>query len=216
MKQIVKKTEPRSLTRHRRAPHSDYPNYAHKDQLRISIVTEQRGLCCYCMGRISPSRDAMKIEHWHCQARYAGEQLDYKNLLGSCCGGERQPRFLQHCDTRKGDEDMMWNPADAAHGIEHRIRYGMDGTIRSDDAQFDSDLSDVLNLNIQFLKNNRVAVLKAVLDWWKDEKGRRHGPVPKAILQKKRASFSPATGELSPYCQVAVWFLDQRLSKMKP
>jgi hypothetical protein len=33
----------------------------------------------------------MKIEHWHSRANYAGEQLDYSNLLGWLHGdrGER-------------------------------------------------------------------------------------------------------------------------------
>ena len=79
----------------------------------------------------------MKIEHWQCQARYPAEQLNYRNLLGACLGGDGQPPHLQHCDTRKGDRDLQWNPADPAHHIETRVRYELDGTIRSDDAVFD-------------------------------------------------------------------------------
>ena len=37
---------------------------------------------------------------------------------------------LQHCDTRKGDRDLQWNPADPAHHIETRVRYELDGSIR--------------------------------------------------------------------------------------
>ena len=98
-----------SLITHRQAPHSDYDNYPDKDSLRAMLVNEQRGLCCYCMGRIRS--DSMKVEHWKCQSRFPGDQLDYRNLLGACQGGEGQPRSRQHCDTRKGDSDLRWNPA---------------------------------------------------------------------------------------------------------
>ena len=52
MRAITKGPEPVSLTAHRQTPHCDYDNYAAKDDLRNALVSEQRGLCCYCMGRI--------------------------------------------------------------------------------------------------------------------------------------------------------------------
>ena len=110
MRVITKSPEPLSLTRHRAAAHSDFGNYTAKDDLRQALVTEQRGLCCYCMGRIRPEPASMKIEHWRCQAHYLDEQLNYRNLLGVCLGGDGQPTRRQHCDTRKGDRDLRWNP----------------------------------------------------------------------------------------------------------
>lgn len=96
----------------------------------------------------------MKIEHWRCQTRYPGRQLNYKNLLGACLGGHGKPSHLQHCDTRKGDLDLRWNPADPAHHIETRVKYELDGTIRSIDPRFNSELETVLNLNTPKIKNN--------------------------------------------------------------
>ena len=87
MKAITKGPEPASLTAHRQTPHCDYDNYAPKNELRNALATEQRGLCCYCMGRIRPEPASMKIEHWRCQTHYSNEQLDYRNLLGACLGG---------------------------------------------------------------------------------------------------------------------------------
>ena len=164
MRAITKGAEPPSLTAHRQTPHCNYGNYVPKDDLRHALVSEQRGLCCYCMGRIHNGPGTMKIEHWRCQARHAGEQLNYRNLLGACLGGQGQPARLQHCDTRKDDRDLQWNPADPADHIETRVRYEADGGIRSDDAGFDSELADVLNLNLQWLKNNRKGVRDAILD----------------------------------------------------
>lgn len=52
MRNIRKGSEPASLTRHRCNTNSDYDNYPEKDELRESLVKEQRGICCYCMQRI--------------------------------------------------------------------------------------------------------------------------------------------------------------------
>ena len=123
VRSITKGGEPLSLVQHRQTPHSDHDNFPNKDVLRQALATEQRGLCCYCMRRIHPSGESMKIEHWLCQAYYSREQLSYKNLLGACLGGEGQPGNKQHCDTRKGNQALRWNPAEPAHQIEARVRY---------------------------------------------------------------------------------------------
>ena len=117
MRTIIKGAEPASLTQHRLTPHSDYANYMDRNGLRAALVTDQQGLCCYCMGRIRSEHDKMKIEHWHSQTKYQDEQLDYRNLLGACLGGEGRPRKFQHCDTRKGCLDLLWNPANPDHDV---------------------------------------------------------------------------------------------------
>ena len=144
MRAISKGREPVSLTKHRKTLYSDYDNYRAKDELRNSLVSEQRGLCCYCMGRIRPESESMKIEHWRCQEHYRDEELNYGNLLGACLGGHGRPPKLQHCDTKKGDSDLLWNPGDPAHHVKTRIRYEPNGAILSDEAEFDRQLNDVL------------------------------------------------------------------------
>ena len=214
MRAIAKGHEPASLTAHRSTPFSDYGNYAAKDGLRQALVTEQRGLCCYCMGRIRSEPASMKIEHWRCHANYPDEQLAYGNLLGACLGGQGQPNFRQHCDTKKGNTDLRWNPAEPLHYIETRVRYESDGAVRSDDADFDGQINDVLNLNLPRLKNNRKSLLDAVLAWWRYEKARIRGPVPRNRFVRKRDEYVSGDGQLNPYCEVAVWWLDQRLARM--
>lgn len=216
MRAITKGQEPPSLTAHRQTPHCDYDNYSGKDELRIALVSEQRGLCCYCMGRIESSPDKMKIEHWRCQADNSEEQLNYRNLLGACLGGHGQPASLQHCDTCKGDRDLRWNPANQDHQIERHVWYGTDGSIRSQNPEFDAQLGEVLNLNLPKHRNNRKAMLYAVQEWWKREKARLHDTVPKDLIQRKRDEYAGGIGCLRPYCQVAVWLLDQRLSRLNP
>lgn len=216
MRQIYKGAEPASLTAHRKTQHSDYENYGPKDDLRYTLVAEQRGLCCYCMRRIRNDPQEMKIEHWQNQTGHPSEQLKYSNLLGACRGGEGQPRSIQHCDTRKRDDDLQWNPASAAHHIESRVRYEPDGSIRSDDPVFDGQLDDVLNLNLARFKNNRKSILDAVLTWWKREKAQVGGPVPHERFVRERNRYVGGNGEISPYCPVAVWWLGQKLARMGP
>ena len=216
MRAITKGAEPASLIAHRKTAECDYDNYTDKDALRHAIVMEQRGICCYCMRRIHNGPAAMKIEHWRCQSRYPDEQLSYRNLLGACRGGDGQRPHLQHCDTSKGDRDIRWNPADPAHRIEIRLRYELDGSIRSREADFDTQLDDILNLNLPVLKNNRKSVLDAILEWWQGEKRIRRGPVPRDRFERERARRTDGAGELEPFCRVAVWWLDQRLARMAP
>jgi uncharacterized protein (TIGR02646 family) len=214
MRAITKGNEPPSLTAHRLTPHCDYNNYREMGLLRDAIVTEQRGICCYCMERIRNGPKTMKVEHWRCQASYPGEQLNYRNLLGACLGGHGQPPHLQHCDTRKGDMDLLWNPADPAHHIETRIRYEDDGSIHSDDAEFNGQLEVVLNLNLARIRNCRKGVLDSVLKWWRDEKARIHGPVPRERFVRERDKRIGGKVVMEPYCPVAEWWLRQRLARM--
>lgn len=214
MRAITKGPPPTSLTKHRQTPHSSYENYQEKDDLRKALVTEQRGLCCYCMNRIYPESNSMKIEHWRCQSNYENKQLVYQNLLGACRGGDTQPAEKQHCDTKKGNSDLKFNPANPNHRIETRIRYESDGSIHSDDIDFDIEINKILNLNLPFFKNNRKGVFDAVFTWYKCEKGRKSNPVFRDRLIQKRDKYIGGDGELKPYCQVAVWLLDQKIKKM--
>lgn len=209
MRVITKGAEPPSLTAHCQTPHSNYGNYGDMDGLRRALVTEQRGICCYCMTRIHNGNDKMKVEHWRCQGGYAEEQLNYRNLLGSCRGGEGQPPRLQHCDTKKGNRDLHWNPANPAHHIETHIRYELDGSIHADDTVFDDQLNGVLNLNLAQIKNNRKGVLTGLLEWWRAER-----PIPRARIERAILERTAGAGELKPYCQVSVWWLKQKLAVM--
>lgn len=205
MRSIVKGAEPPSLTTHRNAPHCDYDSYADKNTLRAALVAEQHGLCCYCMCLIHSG--SMKIEHWHCRTNYPGEELDYRNLLAACPGGEGQPRRLQHCDTRKADDDLLWNPADPQRPVERRISYGLGGTIRSDEPQFDRQLNEVLNLNLPSIRSQRQAILDAVLQWWRKQRGSASRQRVEREIER-RGSLP-----LAPYAQVAIWWLERRLAR---
>ena len=212
MRRIVKGQEPPSLQAYRKVSGGDYEGYQNKDDLRTALVAEQRGLCCYCMGRIEARRRQMKIEHWRCVAKYPHEQLSYGNLLGACMGGEGKEPRLQHCDTRKADSDMRWNPADPNHRIELRIEYGADGSIRSNDEEFDRQLNEVLNLNVWHIKNARRGVHNAIVGWWKSS--RRGGRSISRSRLKGEVHKLTDTPRMDAYSPVAIWWLKKKLAGM--
>jgi len=210
MKSIKKNNEPRTLEEHRCNSCTTYDNYAFKDDLRQALVEEQYSLCCYCMQRIQADRTLMKVEHWRCQTRYPGEQLIYRNLLGACLGNHGKPGRLQHCDTFKKDKELSRNPANGIPAVDHDIRYLPNGSIISNDADFNRELNDVLNLNLDFLERNRKAVLDA-LNSWADRTGR----IRKADIRAKLRDWSqPQNGALREYCGVAIYWLQKKLARM--
>lgn len=205
MRAIKKGPEPATLTQHRQQPHADYDNYTDKTALRVALVAEQHGLCCYCQSRIRPTPEGMKIEHWQCQAGHPARQLDFSNLLGACLGGQGRPEREQHCDTRKGNSGLCFSPCDPAHPIERQIKFLGDGRIESDDVAVNSTLNDTLNLNWSRLVNNR----KAVLDAFKMCLGR--GAVN--ATQELPKWDGTQGGELPEFAQVVVYWLRKKQAR---
>jgi uncharacterized protein (TIGR02646 family) len=203
MRTIQKGAEPGTLTQHRKQPHADYDNYPDKDALRIALVAEQRGLCCYCQSRIRPSPEHMKIEHWQCQDAHPDRQLDFSNLHGACRGGEGRPYREQHCDTRKGNDVLCFSVCDPTRPIENKIHFKGDGRISSDDPAIENDINGVLNLNLALLVINRKAVLTAFQE--RLASGQRLDPARE--LAKWDGSQS---GELAPFAQIVVYYLRKR------
>jgi uncharacterized protein (TIGR02646 family) len=210
MRTIHKIIEPTSLTQHRNSAHADYANYAHKDVLRAFLLKEQRGLCCYCLSRISADGQKMKIAHWHSQTKHPGEQLDYANLLAACKGNEGQPRKQQHCDTMQGDRDLSRNPANPTHHVEDLIRFEGDGRVTSTDQEFDAEINDILNLNLQKLVNQR----KARLDGFTAALP-KHSQLKRDDLQRwlEKWNGEADLDELEPFCSVVVYWLRKRLNR---
>jgi len=149
MTPITKSTEPQSLQHYRlqKGTVFDGENFTPvKQDIRVQLVAEQGFLCAYCMGRIEPDDRNMKVEHWHSRKKYPGQQLNHANLLGCCSGNEGQPDAHAHCDTKKRDVDLLFNPAEPNHRSRLKIRYEFNGTIKSDDALFDCQFNEILNL----------------------------------------------------------------------
>jgi uncharacterized protein (TIGR02646 family) len=211
MRNIHKNPEPTSLTQHRCNTNTGYDNYAEKDDLRESLVNEQRGICCYCMQRIYPNLEHMKIEHNRSQSpnKFPQKQLDYGNLLGACLGGTGKPRRDQHCDTRKGDDDISFNPADPANNVERLFKFPGSGRIEANDPQLQSEIDNILNLNHPRLVNNRKAMIDSFTQLLRSGKARN------VDFSKHLANWEGKDGgQLDPFCQVIVYYLRKKIAKM--
>lgn len=214
MKSIRKSPEPVSLTTYRNTQAATYGNFPQKQDLRDSLVREQRGVCCFCLSRIRPDLNSMKIAHWLPQnpglPAGVGSDLAYSNLLGACKGNEGQPDQFTHCDTRQKNRLLTRNPANPGHRLEDLIHYGSFGEIKSDDGPFDHDLNEILNLNQDRLKRNR----KAVLDGFIAALPNR-GVLLRSDLERdlRKWNGESTTTDLEPFCMVVVYWLRKRLRR---
>lgn len=200
MRAIHKLPEPGSLTEYRLLAGAIYDGMPQqvKQDLRVALVQEQRGLCCYCMGRIRAEQSGMRIEHWAAKAAHPELALTYSNLLAACHGGEGDRRPQQHCDVYKGDNALNINPATEPGDFASRFIYDPTGRISSDQAPARPDL-DTLNLNAAILKNNRKAVVDALLLQWRSGRGT-------ARLQ----AYWGGGEVLREYCEVALYYLRKK------
>ena len=212
MRFIDKGREPGCLAQHRARRDATYDNLPAecKDELRLALAREQGYLCCYCMQRLHPERDRMKIEHWAAQSNPAGRslQLAWKNLLGACRGNEGASRHEQHCDTRKGEQPITLDPLQRR--CEDLVRYLGDGSIGARDSSIQRELDEVLNLNVAYLQRNRKAKLDAFLNTW----ARQHaGRWSDAQLGRRLQELQTpgADGRLDEYVGVITWWIRKRI-----
>lgn len=223
MKQIIKNNEPRSLIQHR-AQRGNYDNLD-KDELRASLIEEQGHICCYCMCRIphklkpeeiEKNYPDSKIEHVKCQSKNRDLELNYQNLFLACNGRHGYPRQMQTCDTFKGENDLLFNPADTTKNIEDFIKYSANGEIYSDDETVNRELNDVLNLNTKDLKDIRQVFYKDIQERIRREGKRRQGKdIQKRFYEsEKQELLTPKSGKYTPYGMIGVYLIDKKLSKL--
>jgi uncharacterized protein (TIGR02646 family) len=213
MKNITKNSEPRSLVEHRLkdGQFADAQGEGRwKTELQEALLEEQGGICCYCMGRISEGQ--MKVEHFRCQDRYRERELDYRNLMAACMGGEGHPRKQQHCDTRKGNLDIEINPTG---DVERVLRYLSDGTVESGDPQYADDLNEVLNLNVSKLIRSRKSTHDGLFDALVRTLGKREWRESELERELGNWRARDSSGNFRPFVQVGVYFLQKRLGLLR-
>jgi uncharacterized protein (TIGR02646 family) len=71
-------------------------------EVKAYLETEQRGLCCYCMQRVTA--DNCNVEHFLSQSMFPEYQTDYYNLYLACRYSHGKAPKNQYCDIRKGNE----------------------------------------------------------------------------------------------------------------
>tara|TARA_R110001632_G_scaffold214612_3_gene341368 strand:+ start:4708 stop:5355 length:648 start_codon:yes stop_codon:yes gene_type:complete len=215
MNKIHKIREPSSLRVYRNQKNAIYdgPNFTPdvKNDIKDSLLEEQGHICAYCMQGIKKSN--MKVEHFLCQHSHRNQQLNYKNLLGCCKGGEGSKKSQQTCDTRKGSDILLYSPAMKPHHNKLKIKYLINGTITSDDIKFNAQLNNTLNLNNTRFKKNRVEVSDAINSFLNKEAGSR----TKAELQKVLNKLIGLNkhGKYKPFHGYASYLLEKRIKRMK-
>jgi len=226
MKQIIKLAEPNSLTQHRAKAHSSYSNLpiSVKEELRDNLLIEQGYLCCYCMKRIPEKNNLggcihsdMKIEHYKCQDDFKNSQLTYENLLGACMGNEGRSKHLQTCDTKKGNLSLKINPISSFPNCETLFKYNSDGEISSinGDVEINKQINDVLNLNMQTLKDNRKQIYLEVQKRVESE-SKKHNTKQlriKYFSQERDKWLMKINGKYKEFCMVAVYYLTKKIKK---
>lgn len=219
MKYIKKGKEPSSLTRYRKKKDAYFDGYPEKDDLRKSLLQEQKYICCYCMSRIVRKEDVenadlgqeMKIEHYKPKNQFSELELTYKNLLGACKGQYDEQQF---CDTHKSqfDESELLTIDPQNVYCEEKVKFYTNGEIYSEDDIIHNDLTSILNLNCEYLIKRR----KNTFDEWQKKFIYQHpkGTWSKAIWQQELDKWeNVGLEEYRPYCQVVIAYLKNKIKK---
>ena len=192
-----------------------------KIAVKSSLIAEQGHLCAYCMCRIprtdidsSANIAPIILEHVEPRNPVGGgsavQALNYNNFVAVCHGnkgpkGTRLPLDLT-CDAHKENCSLKKiNPCDASSLTT--IKYSLDGTIFSADADVQFDLHNTLNLNYLQRKNERKAALEALIA---DIDSLGNSASEKDIqnyCQNKLNAFAQETDPKTPYVGILIWYL---------
>lgn len=202
---IQKNTAPRHFLCYASDPRARFDDMDSdtKSILRNALLDEQGHICAYCMKRL---KDKVKIEHY--VPRNEENELQYTNLLVVCSGGEGLKKKDQTCDTRKGNTVLHIDPQNAGH--MQQIRYKSNGEIFADNEDFQRDLDQTLNLNLESLVEWRKTALEEMkVRIFQNCGGSR--PTRDFWERKLQMFQSRANGKLSPYCGILIYYLQRRI-----
>jgi len=175
------------------------------DPLRQALCRDQHGLCAYCMRRIRPSGDGMKIEHFVTRSGAPRQMYDWDNLLGVCSGVLYGPTGATHiCDTARGHAKLHVHPAKPPPKPEAVFIITKRGSIdpRSDDAEADCT---TLNLNHERLVAGRQAVISDL------RKKLRAADDAKSIRRMLETASTPTHDGLPEFARVMIEYLQRKL-----
>ena len=202
---------------HPDADYEDMPTNVLKD-VRSQMWEEQGHLCAYCMKKIEDPRD-VRVEH--CKPRHPQDEikhdkkatLEFKWMLGVCYGNSIEKGVKPEdttCDAHKGNAELTINPFDELS--VRKIKYKADGSIYSDDADINEDVTEILNLNCEAISLPETR--KNVLNVLKNEivekcKGKSHD----AYIRELERIYDRLVYQrnLTPYCGIIISWLEEKL-----
>lgn len=220
MKYIQKhiKNEPVSLKATRSTPGATFGD-CKKSDIRTALLIEQGYICAYCMRRID---DAMtngkpntRIEHYGAQSHEESLRMNYLNMLGVCDGNEGNPKHLQTCDKRRGNQTLTLDPRTRV--CEDLIAYQDNGTIYAKKEGEDKELNEVLGLNNENLIRERFSVVKIARERMQRyyRKKKKNQSWTKSDLTKEIKYWSTQKDNKYPeYCRIAIYYLEKKLARL--
>lgn len=161
----------------------------------------------------------VRIEH--CIPRHPQDETDhnkkatlnFKWMLGVCYGNSLKKGVKPEdttCDAHKGNTELSINPFD--HSSVKKIKYKADGSIYSEDAEINKDVTETLNLNCQALslpqtrKNVLMAEKKRIMEKCK-------GKSQDVFMRELERTYVKLVQErnLTPYCGIIISWLESKL-----
>ena len=139
---------------------------------------------------------------------------DFKWMLGVCYGNSLVRGVKPEdktCDAHRENKELTINPFDELS--VRKIKYKADGSIYSDDAEINKDVTETLNLNCQALslpqtrKNVLMAEKNRIV---RKCKGKGHD----AYIRELERTYASLVEErnLTPYCGIIISWLESKLN----
>lgn len=139
-----------------------------KVEIKEEFIKEQKGLCCYCCGRVNEKTS--HIEHFYprylCKTENRKKQTDYNNMFVSCNGfiediSEYEKEFCGHFKLEWYDENKIISPLD--NQCETYFNYTLQGKMKSSGNNDKAEtMIEKLGLNEYSLKEARKKALEAI------------------------------------------------------
>lgn len=202
-------------------------NATQKNDLRLHLYNEQRGLCCYCMKAFEKEKlTETKIEHFLPESAFLENQADYFNLYLACPDYHGKNLSEQNCDSHKESHLIpkfigYFNSANNQK-CEDFFQFNSSGEIlpkgsRKISQRFYEDYKslslpeksalitiETLNLNVNSLKSERKEFIESL--------EKQLGKATKETLEKARDFYE--SGFEKKFAGVALYFINERLRRL--
>ena len=207
MRRILKKTQLEILDNFKKDFKEKYGVEPRYDDLRkekkyhdvkVALIEEQYGLCCYCMSRIEDYNS--HIEHFIPQSLDYTKDLEYTNIMVSCDGYKGNHL---NCGHKKEDyyDERLISPLEA--DCEGNFKYSIKGEITASESNIRGKKTiERLNLDSYLLNRARCRAIymSGLFDDDFDEKKER-------LID---LYSTPKEDRLNPFCQAILYCLKQQ------